>query len=176
MSVLARYLVAQDGLSDFVGRAVSWLTLIMIGALVWEIAARYFLSAPTIWAHELSTMLYGAFCILAGSYTLRHQGHVRSEVIYGLMPPRMQALCDVIVFAITLVVLWVFFQMAFDFAATSWAAKEFSARSTWQPPIYPFKAVMPLAVGLLMLQVLAELIRAAMRMLGASDEGLAPRA
>ncbi|MCL7465065.1 TRAP transporter small permease subunit [Phaeovulum sp. NW3] len=175
MSVLARYLVAQDGLSDLVGRAISWLTLVMIGALVWEIGARYFLNAPTVWAHELSTMLYGGFCILAGSYTLRHQGHVRSEVVYGLLPPRARAACDVVVYVLALMVLVVFLDMAIDFAATSWAAREYSARSIWQPPLYPFKTVLPVAVGLLALQVVAELLRALLRLAGRDDERLAPR-
>ena len=175
MSWLARYFVAQDGLSDHVGRAISWLTLVMIGVLIWEICARYFLNAPTIWAHELSTMLYGSFCILAGSYTLRHQGHVRSEVIYALFPPRIRALCDVIVFALTLVVLFMFLRMSYDFAATSWAAKEFSSRSTWQPPLYPFKSVVPVAVGLLILQVLAEFLRALLRLAGVPDDALQPQ-
>lgn len=102
MSWVTRYLVAQDGLSEFVGRAVSWLTLGMISVLMLEIIARYFLNSPTIWAHETSTMLYGAFCMLAGAYTLRHRGHVRSEVIYGLMGPRGKAFCDTIIFTLGL--------------------------------------------------------------------------
>lgn len=166
MTVVARYLVAQDGLSDLVGRSIAWLTLVMVGALTWEIVARYFFGSPTIWAHELSTMLYGTFCILAGSYTLRHGAHVRSEVVYGLMPEWLKALCDLIVFGLLMLVLAVFLDMAIGFAAESWAAKEYSARSIWQPPLYPFKTVIPVAVALLMLQVLAEIVRAGLRLAG----------
>ncbi len=166
MSAVQRYLAAQDGLSDFVGRAISWLTLLMIGSLIWEITARYFFNSPTIWAHELSTMLYGAFGILAGSYTLRYQGHVRSEVVYALFPPRIRAFCDIIVYTLTLVLLVVFLQMAIEFAAKSWSALEYSSRSVWQPPIYPFKTIIPIAVGLLALQVLVELLRAVLRLAG----------
>ena len=72
MSAVTRYLVAQDGLSEFVGRAISWLTLAMIAVLMIEIVFRYFLDSPTIWAHETSTMLYGGFCILAGCYSTIH--------------------------------------------------------------------------------------------------------
>src|SRR5699024_2592815 len=112
MRAITRYLVAQDGLSDLVGRAISWATLPMIGVLMIEIVARYFLNAPTIWAHETSTMLYGGFCILAGCYTLRHRGHVRSEVIWDLLPDRGKALCDTIVFALGLIVLAIFFKLS----------------------------------------------------------------
>lgn len=166
MSGVTRYLVIQDGLSEFIGRAISWLTLAMISVLMLEIVARYFLDSPTIWAHETSTMLYGAFCILAGSYTLRHRGHVRSEVIYGTMGRRMKGLSDSIVFTLSLIVLLVFFKMAVEFAADSWAVREYSNKSIWQPPLYPIKTVIPVAVGLMILQVLAELLRAVLALLG----------
>ncbi len=166
MNWVTRYLVAQDGLSEFVGRAVSWLTLGMISVLMLEIIARYFLNSPTIWAHETSTMLYGAFCMLAGAYTLRHRGHVRSEVIYGLMGPRGKAFCDTIIFTLGLVVLGVFFKMAVEFAADSWAVREYSNKSIWQPAIYPIKTVIPVAVGLVILQNIAELLRAVLVLFG----------
>ncbi|WP_113910611.1 TRAP transporter small permease subunit [Roseovarius dicentrarchi] len=160
MAWVTRYLVAQDGLSEFVGRAISWMTLGMIGVLMYEIVSRYFLNAPTLWAHESSTMLYGAFCMLAGCYTLRHRGHVRSEVIWGALPRRGQAFCDVIIWSVGLVVLSIFLKMSIVFAAESWAVLEYSNKSIWQPPLYPIKTVIPLAVGLVLLQNIAELVRA----------------
>lgn len=166
MGLVTRYLVIQDGLSEFVGRAISWLTLAMIAVLMLEIVARYFLNSPTIWAHETSTMLYGAFCMLAGAYTLRHRGHVRSEVIYGLMGARGKAFCDTIIFTLGLVVLGVFFKLAVGFAADSWAVREYSNKSIWQPVVYPIKTVIPVAVGLVILQNIAELLRSVLTLLG----------
>ncbi|PIE08263.1 MAG: C4-dicarboxylate ABC transporter substrate-binding protein [Rhodobacterales bacterium] len=164
--LVTRYLALQDGLSDVVGRAISWLTLVMIAVLMLEIVARYFLNSPTIWAHETSTMLYGAFCMLAGAYTLRHRGHVRSEVIYGNLNTRAQAWCDVITFSLGLIVLLVFFKLSVEFAADSWAKREYSNKSIWQPAIYPIKTVIPVAVGLVLLQNIAELLRAVLTALG----------
>ncbi|SLN67431.1 TRAP transporter small permease subunit [Ruegeria meonggei] len=166
MQIVTRYLVIQDGLSEFLGQVISWLTLAMIGVLMFEIVARYFFNSPTIWAHETGTMLYGGFCILAGVYTLRHQGHVRSEVIWGALPPRVRAGLDVVTFSLALVVLAIFLKLAIAFAADSWAVREFSNKSIWQPPLYPIKTVIPVAVGLLLLQVLAELVRAVLTALG----------
>ncbi len=166
MQGVTRYLVIQDGLSEYVGRIISWMTLLMISVLVFEIVSRYFLNAPTIWAHETSTMLYGAFCMLAGSYTLRHRSHVRSEVIYGVMGPRGKAFCDTIVFSLGLIVLGVFFKLAVEFAADSWAVREYSNKSIWQPVVYPIKTVIPLAVGLIILQNIAELLRAVLTLFG----------
>ena len=166
MGGVARYLAAQDGLSDFVGRVICWATLPMIGVLIFEIVARYFLNSPTMWAHETSTMLYGGFSMLAGCYTLRHGGHVRSEVIWGLLPPRGRAFCDMLTYGLGLIVLAVFFKMSVEFAAESWERLEYSHKSIWQPPVYPIKTVIPVAVGLVMLQNIAELLRAALAFAG----------
>jgi TRAP-type mannitol/chloroaromatic compound transport system permease small subunit len=170
VSKVTRYLRVQDGLSDWVGRAVSWLTLGIIGVLLFEVVSRYLLNSPTIWGHELSTMFFGALSILAGSYTLRHHGHVRSDVIYRLLPLRAQAFCDVVIFSLALVVLGVVLHMAVDFAYHAWRIGEFSNRSVWRPPLWPIKATIPLAVGLMMLQCLAELVRAALRLAGFAYE------
>lgn len=166
MAAVTRYLKLQDGLSDIVGQIISWLSLAMIAVLMIEIVARYFLNAPTIWAHETSTMLYGAFCMLAGAYTLRHRGHVRSEVIWGNLPERGRAFCDVLIYSIGLIVLAIFFKMAVDFAAQSWAVREYSNKSVWQPAVYPIKTVIPVAVGLVLLQNIAELLRAVLTLFG----------
>ncbi len=164
--MIAKYLAFQDGLSDFVGRTVRWLTLVMLGVLLFEIASRYLLGSPTEWAHESSTMLYGSFCILAGAYTLKEQAHVRSDVIYSRLGPRVKGLLDTFGLILTIICMIVFFKLSLDFAISSWESKEFSAKSTWQPPLYPFKATVPLAVGLLILQLFAELVRSVVQLLG----------
>src|SRR5690554_7947046 len=111
-------------------------------------------------------MFFGALSILAGSYTLRHQGHVRSDVIYRLLPNRAQAFCDLVVFLLALMVLAVGLHMAVDFAYQSLRIGEFSNRSVWRPVLWPIKAVIPVAVTMMMLQCLAELIRATLRLAG----------
>ncbi|WP_421864515.1 TRAP transporter small permease subunit [Motiliproteus sp.] len=159
MSLITKYLVLQDGLSDWVGKSISWLIPLMIGILLWEIANRYIIGVPTEWVHQLSAMIYGTVCFGAGAYTLRHKGHVRSEVIYQMFSKRGRAFLDLITHSLGLFVMCIFFKLAWEFAAESWAMEEISNKGTWQPIIYPFKTVMPIAVGLVILQSLAELIR-----------------
>ena len=159
MNIITKYLALQDALSDWVGKCVAWLTLAMVGILLWEIGARYFIGVPTEWAHELTAMLYGTLCLVAGAYTLRHRGHVRSEVIYQMFSKRGKARLDLISHLLGLLVLVIFFVLAWEFAAKAWAINETSNKGTWQPIVYPFKTVIPVAVGLVILQNLAELVR-----------------
>ncbi|WP_212628963.1 TRAP transporter small permease subunit [Pseudomonas sp. KB-10] len=159
MTGISRLLDAIDGISEFTGKAISWMCLAMIGVLLYEIAARYFFLSPTSWAHESTTMLYGTFCILAGAYTHRHQAHVRSEVIYHVLTLRTRAVLDVITGGVMLVIFSVFFYIACQFALDSWQSQEVSSKSTWGVPIYPFKTMLPLGVGLVLLQSFAHWIR-----------------
>lgn len=157
--MLARVLKFQDGVSEFIGKAVSWLCLAMIAVLMYEVIGRYLFNNPTEWAHESTTMLYGTFCILGGVYTHVHNGHVRCEVVYQMFPPRGRAVLDVITGLVGLAIFGVFFFVALDFALESWMRGEHSSKSTWAPPIYPFKSVLPLAALLIWLQSLVHLIR-----------------
>ena len=164
--MISKYLEFQDGLSDFVGRSIRWMTLLMLGVLLFEIGSRYLLGAPTEWAHESSTMLYGSFCILAGAYTLKEQAHVRSDVLYSHLRTKTKGLLDTFGLVLTIICMAIFFKLSLDFAIASWEIREFSSKSTWQPPIYPFKSVVPLAVVLVILQLVAELVRSIVQMLG----------
>ena len=49
-----------------------------------------------------------------------------------------------------------FFWMGLQEAIHSWDIREVSEATPWRPPIYPFKAVIPLAALLLLIQGLSE--------------------
>lgn len=166
MTKLSQYLHWQNKVSEWVGKGVSWMCLAMIAVLGYEVTARYVFNSPTSWAHESTTMLYGTFCILAGVYTHRYHGHVRSEVIYNLFPARARIFMDCLTGALGLVVLAVFLLITFRYAADSWAIREVSSKSTWAPIVYPFKSVLPLAVALMMLQSIAHLVENIARLCG----------
>lgn len=163
-SRVSKYLLVQDAISDYVGKVVSWITLLLILVLLFEVLMRYWFNSPTAWGHELSTMLFGALGIFAGSYALRYQAHVRSEVIYMFFPSRMKAVSDVIVYVLSLFAFLVFFKMSFDFAYESWKMGEISSKSTWQPVLYPIKSAIPVALVFLILQNVAELVRSVLKL------------
>jgi len=159
MLTISRLLDIQDEISEVVGKAVSWMCLAMIGVLLYEIVARYLFLSPTSWAHEMTTMLYGTFCILGGAYTHKHRAHVRSEVVYELFSLRGRTILDIITGSIIAVIFAIFFFASCEFAIESWQRGELSSKSTWGPPVYPFKTMLPLGVGLVWLQGLAHLVR-----------------
>ncbi len=69
-----------DTVSIWSGKAVAWLIFPMTLSLVWEVVARYFFNAPTVWANDIATMLYGAFFMLGSAYALQRQQHIRTDL------------------------------------------------------------------------------------------------
>ena len=155
MSRLLHYI---DLLSEWTGKVSSFLIIALSLVVGFEVVARYLFKHPTIWAPEISTMVFGAYIILGGAYTLHIKGHANMDLIYERISPRKKALLDVITF-------WFFaffcVVLVWKGGATSWRALETleHSGSIWNPPVYPIKMVLPVGAGLLLLQGIAKFIR-----------------
>jgi TRAP-type mannitol/chloroaromatic compound transport system permease small subunit len=55
--------------------------------------------------------------------------------------------------------MYLFLDAGIDYAARSWAQGERGYLSTWRPPIYPLKTVIPVSIALLMIQGVSETIK-----------------
>jgi len=97
---LVRAVGFLDGISLWSGRIVAWLIIPMVMSLVWEVVARYFFNAPTVWAYDMTYMLYGSFFMLGSAYTLLRGKHIRTDSFYGQWPARRQGLVDAVCYLI----------------------------------------------------------------------------
>ncbi|MBX3664826.1 MAG: TRAP transporter small permease subunit [Burkholderiales bacterium] len=157
---MQKLLLFVDKLSTFVGQAFSWLIVGLTLLISWEVFSRYALDAPHAWAFDVMIMLYGTLFMMAGAYTLSKNGHVRGDVLYGFFPPRTQATLDLLLYIVFFVPGVIALTYAgYFYAAESWAINEHSNITADGPPIYPFKTVIPLAGGILLLQGIVEIVR-----------------
>ncbi|HVK56825.1 MAG TPA: TRAP transporter small permease subunit [Burkholderiales bacterium] len=157
---MQKILLFIDKISAFVGKAFAWLILGLTGVISWEVFSRYALGSPHAWVFDATNMMYGTLFMMAGAYTLAKNGHVRGDVLYGFFSPRMQAGLDLalyLLFFIPGIIALVY--AGWDFFQVSLAQNEHSSVAADGPPIYPFKAVIPIAGALVLLQGIAEIIR-----------------
>ena len=154
---MRKIIKAINKISDFSLHLLMWLPWILTIIIVWEVTLRYIFNFPTIWAHELSSMVFGAMVILSGAYTLRHHGHVNMDLFYSAMSKRGKALMDIITFPLFLIFLIALLWHGWEFAIRSYAGGEVSI-SDWRPLLWPIKIVLPIGVFLLLLQGLANFI------------------
>ncbi|MBI2745532.1 MAG: TRAP transporter small permease subunit [Burkholderiales bacterium] len=156
---MQNFLLAVDRLSTWIGKIFAWTALILTLMISWEVFSRYVLNQPHAWMLDFQIMMYGTLFMTAGAYTLSKNGHVRGDVLYGFFQPRTQATLDLILY-------FIFFLPGIT--ALTWAGwtyfneslaireQTFSAEPL---PMYPFKFIIPLSGGILLLQGIVEIIR-----------------
>lgn len=157
---LQSLMLGIDRLSAFVGKTFAWCILLLTGAVVYEIVARYAFRAPTSWAYDVSYMLYGTLFMMAGAYALSRNGHVRGDFLYRSFRPATQAWFDAVLYVLFFFpAIFAFMIAGWTFAHDSFLQNERSAFSPTGPIIWPFKFLIPIVGVLLLLQGLVELIR-----------------
>jgi TRAP-type mannitol/chloroaromatic compound transport system permease small subunit len=155
-----KFLHAIDGISTWFGKAAAWLIIVLMTVVCVEVFKRYILNAPTAWIFDLDNMLYGTLFMLGGAYTLAQNAHVRGDFLYSSMRPRMQAGLDLVLYLVFFIPgIAALIYAGYTFAADSWAINEHSNVTANGPPVYQFKAMIPLAGALVMLQGVAEIVR-----------------
>ena len=149
-----------DQLSTSVGKAFSWLIVVLMGGTCYEVVMAYAFNAPTLWNFDFSLQMYGAIFMMAGAYTLSTEAHVRGDVIYRLFKPRTQGYIDLVLYFIFFfpgVLALAFY--GYEYASLAWKIKETSWNSPAQIQIYMAKSLIPLSGALLTLQGVSEVFR-----------------
>jgi len=154
---MKRLLHIIDLTSEWSGKVISWLILVTMLIISFEIIMRMFGRAQT-WAFDVTLFTAGTVYVIGGAYTLLRNRHVKIDILHARISPRMQSLLDLITFPGFLVfvgvLLWVGGIRAWD----SFQIKE-TLDSALQPPIWPVRWTIPLGGFLILMQGLAKAVR-----------------
>ena len=147
-----------DAISTFAGKLAAWLIVPMFAVLVYEVVVRK-VAQPTMWANDIATMAYGAHFFLAAAYTLQLQKHIRTDFLSRNWSLETQVRMDLAQYLLIFLPGMVMFTwISYGFARESWELRE-ALMTTWRPPAYWYKSVIPLSSFLLLLQGLAEVLK-----------------
>jgi TRAP-type mannitol/chloroaromatic compound transport system permease small subunit len=157
---------AIDALNEAVGRLVYWFILAAALVSAGNASVRYLFDASSNGWLELQWYLYAAVFLLAAGYTLRHNEHVRIDVVISHLSPRARALIDLLgglffllpMAAIILVLSW---PMFIESVVRNELSADAGGLLRW-----PVKLLIPLGFLLLLLQGVAEIIKRAAFLLG----------
>jgi TRAP-type mannitol/chloroaromatic compound transport system permease small subunit len=148
-----------DALTERIGRLVIWLVLVATLISAGNALARYVIGASSNAWLEIQWYLFGAMFLLAAGYTLKHNGHVRIDIVYNRFGIKGRAWIDLlggVFFLLPMAGLlaWLAWPMFLD----AWVSGEMSPDAggllRW-----PVKLLLPLGFGLLALQGVAEIIK-----------------
>jgi len=151
---------AIDFLNDGVGRSVAWLTAVMVLVTFTDALMRYALNTSFVFVQEVEWHLFAVVFLLAAGYTQLKGGHVRVDIVYARLAPRVRAWIDLVFCLLFLFpTCYLVITTSLPFVARSWAAWETSADPGGLPLRFVLKAVIPLGFSLIGLQGVSETIK-----------------
>ncbi|MGV8938720.1 MAG: TRAP transporter small permease subunit [Allorhizobium sp.] len=134
------------------------LIFLIVPVMLFAVISRYVFNSPSDWAMELATLVFGPYFLLAGPYLLHERGHVSLDLVSQSVGPRVRRLLEFINYPIIIAFCVILLFYAIPFTTQSWEYGE-TTYSSWNPPIWPVKAFIPLALLLLGLQASVEWLR-----------------
>src|SRR3990167_5863903 len=97
---LSKTIRVIDKFTDTTGTWVAWLNIPLVAAVSWEVGARYLFNAPTIWAFDVTYMLYGTLFMLGAAYALHKGAHIRTDFFWEQFSVRTKGLIDTVAYVI----------------------------------------------------------------------------
>lgn len=144
--------------TDAVGRATSWLALVIVVLMATNVILRYTLSYGSVWAQELEWHLLTPLIMFGIGYALLHGEHVRVDVLYDKFSERtkrwVEVVSQVLCILISLIIIW----LSIKYVQQAYAVGEQSPDPGGLTHRWILKAIIPLGFAFLVLQSLATLI------------------
>ena len=147
-----------DSISIMVGKGVSWLMLLVVFMIGYEVVARYVFRAPTQWANEAMGMSCALVYFLTGAWAIQTDKHMKLELLYNRLSLRKRAAMDVATFGFFVLYIVMLLWGASIFSYESIALYETSS-SSWNPPVYPVKTALAIGTALVLIQGFAKFVR-----------------
>ncbi len=157
---LSRVVRGLDQLSEWTGRVLSWLTLLMVLVTFAIVVMRYLFEVGNIALQESVIYMHSFVFLLAAAYTLKHDGHVRVDIFYRPKSEKHKAIVNLFgTCCLLLPVTGFIFYISWEYVATSWALREGSQEAGGLNFRYILKSSLLLMPALMILQGIAELLR-----------------
>ena len=161
---IARFI---DDLSERTGQVIAWLTLGTVLLTFTVVVLRYGFDSGSIAMQEAVTYLHAAVFMLGAAYTLKHDGHVRVDIVYRRLSARGQALVNLLGTLLLLLPVCLYILISsWEYVAISWNLREGSQEAGGLNAVFLLKTAIPVMAVLLMLQGSAIVLHSLLQLLG----------
>jgi TRAP-type mannitol/chloroaromatic compound transport system permease small subunit len=152
---------AIDVLNERVGRATHWLILAAILFSAGNAVARYGFNLSSNAFLDIQWYLYSVVFLCAAGYTLKHNQHVRIDLVSGMLSRRTRAWIDIfggvfMLLPVCIIIFWYGWTAFLEAYRIQEASLDAGGLPRW-----PIKVVVPIAFLLLILQGVSETIKRA---------------
>lgn len=163
-----------DTLNERIGRLTHWLILACVLISAGNAVARYGLNLSSNAFLEIQWYLYSMVFLGAAGYTLKHNAHVRIDLVSSRLSRRTQAWIDVfgglfMLLPVCAIIFWYGWSAFLESYRIGELSSDAGGLARW-----PIKFVLPFAFLLLILQGLSETIKRAAFLAGSPSDASQP--
>lgn len=159
MDLLLKLSRLIDAVTERIGRTAFWLVLIAALISSFNAIIRYAFNTSTNALLEIQWYLFGAIFLLCAGYTLKHEGHVRIDVLFGRLSGRTQTLIDIFgtvffLLPVAITIGWLSWPAFVDAYVHHEISSDAGGLVRW-----PIRLMIPVGFALLTMQGISELIK-----------------
>lgn len=158
-----------DALVEAVGRLASWTGFALVLVMAGNVLLRYLFNTGSVAMQELEWHLMSPLVLLCIAYTIKHEGHVKVDVMYGRMPEVARNAVDLFSAIAVLAIALIIIKLSIPYVMQSYRVGEGSPDPGGLPYRFILKAFIPAGFALLALQSLAWVLRCLQPFLGQAD-------
>jgi TRAP-type mannitol/chloroaromatic compound transport system permease small subunit len=149
-----------DTINDKVGSWISWLTLVLVLVVCYDVLVRYFFRTSSVALQEIEWHLFSIIFLMAAAFTYKADEHVRVDIIYTKLSERGRGIINLlgnifllIPFCVVIII------VSEDFVLRSFQNSEISPDAGGLPARFIIKSLIPISFFLLLLQSVSSTIK-----------------
>lgn len=168
---MKKYIRFIDYICDKIGYLTAWFTTIIVVVVCYDVFSRYLLYKSSVAVQEIEWHLFAIIFLVGAAFTLKHDKHVRVDIIYIKLSEKKRAWvnligCIIFLIPFSLLVIWT----SKNFVINSFMIKETSPDPGGLPARYILKACIPLGFFLVLLQAISLAFKSLLIVLGKTLE------
>lgn len=160
--LLDQFSVKLERFSELTGKLVSWLVLVMVLLVSYDVTMRYFFLSGSVALQEMEWHLFSLIFLIGAAYTFKHDDHVRLDLVYKskFMDDKDRAWVNLFGSLFLLLPFCILIiSTAWPFVYQSYEIMEGSPDPGGLPYRWILKASIPLGFTLLLLQGISDIIK-----------------
>jgi TRAP-type mannitol/chloroaromatic compound transport system permease small subunit len=153
MKLIHGYIKIIDKFNLKLGEYTSWLTLLLVLIVCYDVFMRYLVKESSAALQELEWHIFSLIFLLAAGYTLKIDDHVRVDIIYVKLSKKKRALIDFlgsVFFLIPFCIIAIISSQGFVYQ--SFITQETSSDAGGLPARWILKSFIPISFFILMLE------------------------
>ncbi len=160
MNKLAHTIRVLDHVSELLGKTFAYFAVLLVLITCYVVITRYVFNTGSIAIQESVLYVNALLVFFTAGFTLKHNAHVRVDIIYGPASAKYKAWVNLLGAAFLLLPVSVFiFLSCWDYVMSSWAIREDSPEANGLPFVYLLKTSILAMCVILIVQGLTELLR-----------------